>query len=88
MIEHRLFDLDRRNITSAALLGRSFMPKQGPITFKKKKKSKIVVNPMVWRCREFFFSKIFVFFNLCSTRFFSNFNFWGHFSILRHRKVM
>merc|ERR1712015_8272 len=26
-------------------------------------KTKNVVNPMVWRCREFFFSKIFSFFN-------------------------
>ena len=25
-------------------------------------KSKNVVNPMIWRCREFFFPKIFVFF--------------------------
>ena len=33
-------------------------------------KSKHVVNPMVWRCREFFFSKMFVLY-LCSTSFFS-----------------
>ena len=32
-------------------------------------KSKNAVNPMVWRCREFFFSNIFVF-NFFSTRFF------------------
>ena len=37
-------------------------------------KSKNVVNPMVWRCRAFFFSKIFVFFLKVSTGFVSNFN--------------
>ena len=46
-------------------------------------KSKHVVNPMVWRCREFFFSKIFVFY-FRSTSFFSIFICWGHFCILRN----
>ena len=45
-------------------------------------KSKIVVNPMVWRCREFFFSKIFgcffvffdqIFFDVYVFGYFSNF---------------
>ena len=33
-------------------------------------KSKNVVNPMVWRCREFFFSKIFGFLNFFRPDFF------------------
>ena len=33
-------------------------------------KTKNVVNPMVWRCREFFFSKIFGFLNLFRPDFF------------------
>ena len=45
------------------------------------------VNPMVWRCREFFFSKIFSFFLIFSTRFFFEFHFFGHFSIFRHRTL-
>ena len=39
-------------------------------------KSKNGVNPMVWRCREFFFSNIFGFYKFCSTRFFPNLIFW------------
>ena len=50
-------------------------------------KSKIVVNPMVWRCREFFFSKTFVFSKFPPTIFFSIFIFWGHFCILRNRML-
>ena len=47
-------------------------------------KSKNVANPMVWRCREFFFSKIssFLFF---STRLFPIFIVWGQFCILRNQ---
>ena len=36
-------------------------------------KSKHVVNPMVWRCREFFFSKMFNYFDFFLTRCFSIF---------------
>ena len=39
-------------------------------------KSKNGVNPMVWRCREFFFSKIFGFSNFFRPDCFSNFIFW------------
>ena len=49
-------------------------------------KSKNVVNPMVWRCREFFISKIFVFL-MFPTRFFSIFIFWCHFCILRNKML-
>ena len=49
-------------------------------------KSKIVVNPMVWRCREFFFSKMFGFLDLFR-HLFSILNFWGHFPIFRHRTL-
>ena len=41
---------------------------------------------MVWRCREFFFSKIFSF-KFFSTRCFSNFVFWCHFCILRNKML-
>ena len=47
-------------------------------------KPKDVVNPMVWRCREFFFSKLFGFL-FCFDQMFFEFYFLGHFSILRHR---
>ncbi len=50
-------------------------------------KSKNAVNPMVWRCREFFFSNIFGFFNFCSTSFFFELYLFGHFSIFRHRTL-
>ena len=49
-------------------------------------KSKNVVNPMVCRCREFFFSKIFGFFNFFRS-FFCDFLFVGSFSIFSHRTL-
>ena len=51
------------------------------------KQSKQIANPMVCRCREFFFSNIFVFFNFFRPDFFSNFIFWGHFCILRNKML-
>ena len=50
------------------------------------KNQKNSVNPMVWRCREFFFSKIFVFLMFFRPDF-SNFVCSVIF-LLRHRKVM
>ena len=42
-------------------------------------KSKNGVNPMVWRCREFFFSKIFGVFNFFRPDFFRILFFWSFF---------
>ena len=49
------------------------------------KQSKQIANPMVCRCREFFFSNIFGVFNSCSTRCLFAIYFLCHFCILRHR---
>ena len=45
-------------------------------------KSNHSVNPMVWRCREFFFSKMFVIYIFFDQIFFRIY-LLGHFSILR-----
>ena len=42
---------------------------------------------MVWRCREFFFSKIFIFFIFVRPVVFPIFVFWGHFCILSAAKA-
>ena len=65
MIENRFFDLDSLNITSVALLGCPFMPKQGPRSFKKKEEIKnvsrtggapgVALPPFVLRFRFFLF---------------------------------
>ena len=50
-------------------------------------KSKNGVNPMVWRCREFFFSKTFCVFSFFRPDVFPIFICWGHFCILRKRML-